>query len=91
MTEQHTNGPEGFRFADTEGGREARRDWILSQGGKLNIEDELREEGERELASHKDRSRQTWTRNGGSAEEFDRTWPEIRRRHLMDKVTKAGR
>lgn len=90
MTEQHTNGPEGFRFADTEGGREARREWIISQGGKLNIEDELREEGERELGAYEDRCRTTWSRNGGTVGEFELNWPDIRERYLMDKVAGKG-
>lgn len=89
MTEENTNGPSGFK--DTEAGRESRREWIISQGGKINIEDELRESGERELVAEKDRCRQTWTRNGGSAEEFETNWPEIRKRYLMDKTTEVGR
>lgn len=91
MTEENTSGAEGFRFADTESGREARREYTISQGGKLNIEDELREAGERDLAAYEDRSRATWSRNGGTAGEFDLNWPDIRERYLMDKVTEVGR
>lgn len=91
MTEENTNGPAGFRFADTESGREAKREWIVENGGKINIEDELQEAGERELAAYEDRCRQTWRQNGGTVEEFESAWPEIRRRHLMDKVTEVGR
>lgn len=56
---------------------------------KISIEEVQARRGREELEQFRQAQHRLWTANGGTSEEFEAAWPEIKRRHLEEQSARA--
>lgn len=64
-------------------GKQAAKDLeARKNAGKINVDELLRQKGEREIEEFRKQQLSFWKSKGGTEEEFRQNWPEIKAAHI---------